>query len=106
ATPPVAEPAHHLAEHAPQPLLLPGGVAQLSAGVGLIATLLLAALACSPLLPLLALLLGANAAVEQLLLALHHLAHPAPHLLRLARPLLRHLSRPRHSQVFEHVLQL
>ena len=69
--------------------------------------LLLAALPHPALLTLLALLLlGAEAAVEQLLLALHQLAHAAHHLLRLARPLLRHLPGLRHAQVFEHVLQL
>ena len=46
---------------------------------------------------LLGLLLRAKATIEQLLLALHQIAHSAHHLLRLARPLLRHLSRPRHA---------
>jgi hypothetical protein len=118
----VAEPAHHVAEHAAQPFLLSGGIAQLAVGVrlvapslllsgllsGLLSRLLAGLLTSLPhaaLLTLLALLLlGAEAAVEQLLLTLHQLAHVAHHLLRLARPLLRHLPGFRHPQVFEHVL--
>ena len=55
---------------------------------------------------LLALLLGAEAAVEELLLPLHQLMHVAHHLLRLAGPLLRRLPGSRHAQVLQHVLQL
>ena len=70
-------------------------------------SLLLAALPHPALLTLLPLLLlGAEAAVEQLLLPLHQLTHVAHHLLRLARPLLRHLPGSRHAKVFQHVLQL
>src|SRR5262249_10944718 len=103
---------HHFAEHAAQPFLLPGGIPQLAVGVRLVSpllllSLLLAALPHAALLTLLALLLlGTEAAVEELLLPLHQVLHVTHHLLRLARPLLRHLSWLRHTQVFEHVLQL
>src|SRR5439155_9546394 len=111
-----AEPAHHLAEHPTQPLLLAGGIAHLAGVSGLrllVARLLsgltwLAGLAAAVLLPALALLpllalltLSAEAAIEQLLLALHQVPQAAHHLLRLAGALLRHLAGPGGTQVFQ-----
>ena len=76
-------------------------------GVLLVASRLLPALAHPALLTRLTLLLLCpEAAIEELLLALHHLTHPTHHLLRLARALLRHLPGLGHAQVFEHILQL
>ena len=60
----------------------------------------------NPHLPLLGLLLGAEAVIEQLLLPLHQVAHALHHLLRLAGLLLLHLSRAGQTQIFEHILQL
>src|SRR5438445_9967899 len=88
---PVAESTHHVAEHAPQPLLLAGRIAGLSGRI-LRFTSLLAALTHPA---LLGLLLRTETAVEQLLLALHELVHSAHHLLRLTRAALRRLSRLR-----------
>jgi hypothetical protein len=98
----VAESAHHVAEHSPQALLLTGGVAHLGVRFLLIATLLPALTHPA----LLTLLLRSKASIKQLLLALHKLVHSAHHLLRFTRAALRHLSRLRHPQIFEHVLQL
>src|SRR5262249_39913722 len=83
----IPEPPHHLAEHAAQPFLLPGGVAHLAhlphlarivlaAGLAVLLTSLLLAVAIG--LPLLS--LCPKAAVEQLLLALHQLVQAAHHL--------------------------
>ena len=79
----LAQLLHHVAQHLSQHLLL--------IGVVLVLVALLAAL-----------LRAAEAAVEQLLLALHHVLH-LPHRLVLAAL---HLSRLRHAQVLEHLLEL
>src|SRR5713101_6825222 len=103
---------HHLAELAAQRILLAGhiAVARLAACLRLA---VLPRLTLSPLLPLLALLpllllallplpRLAEAAVEQLLLAAHHLLH-LPHRLPFAAL---HLARAGHLEVFQHLLEL
>src|SRR5207302_3788192 len=80
---PVAELPHDLAERAAQPILLPGGVAHFTGlpTIGLVVARLLSRLlprlpAGLPIAVLLTLLaLGAEAAVKQLLLALHQFLH-------------------------------
>src|SRR5258708_2255987 len=106
---------HHLAELAAQRILLAGhvAIARLAAHLRLTVLAGLPPLTLSPLLTLLALLALlllallplprlAEAVVEQLLLAAHHLLH-LPHRLPLAAL---HLARAGHLQVFQHLLEL
>src|SRR5260370_603723 len=93
----IAELAHHLAEHAAQSLLLPRCVAGLA---------LFSLLALLALLSTLALARGAEALVEELLLALHHVLHLPHHLTALLIvALLLHVARPCRLQVFQHFLE-
>ncbi len=114
---PVAELPHDLAERAAHLFLLAGGIAHVAGlpAIGLVATRLLslllprrlARLPIAALLTLLTLLaLGAEAAIEQLLLALHQFLQAAHHLLCLVCAALLHLAGAGGAQVLQHVLQL
>src|SRR5579859_1188953 len=97
-----AEVAHDLAKRAPQVLLLASSgteVAKLRAGI--IAGLL-------PILvgPAVHLALGTKAAVEKLLLTLHHVLQPAHHLSGLIGPALLRVAGAGHAQILQHVLEL